>query len=122
MISKLKLSEIPHIIAIPALLLIFLFNRSIFAQESRINFSHLLSQNGLSQNTIHCILQDKKGFIWIATEDGLDRYDGYNFKVYKNNSLDSTSISDNFIWTLFQDKDGFLWAGTNSGGLCKFDQ
>jgi len=121
MISKQKLSESSLPITTFVLSFLILFNSFLFAQQSRINFSHLLSQNGLSQNTIHCVLQDKKGFIWIATEDGLDRYDGYNFKVYKNNSLDSTSISDNFIWTLFEDKDGFLWVGTNSGGLCKFD-
>ncbi len=94
----------------------------IFAQEKQFNFSHLFSENGLSQNTVHSVLQDSRGFMWFATEDGLNRYDGYNFKVYKNNPQDSTSISDNFIWTIFKDKSGILWIGTNNGGLCKYDE
>ena len=60
--------------------------------------------------------------MWFATEDGLDRYDGYNFKVYKNNPQDPSSISDNFIWSIYQDKNGILWIGTNNGGLCKYDE
>ena len=91
-------------------------------QADKINYVHILSENGLSQNTVHHILQDSKGFIWFATEDGLNKYDGYNFTVYKNNLRDEYSISDNFIWTIFEDKSEVLWVGTNSGGLCKFDR
>lgn len=99
------------------------FSQSIFSgQASGSNLVHVLSQNGLSQNTVHHILQDSKGFIWFATEDGLNKYDGYNFTVYKNNLQDKYSISDNFIWTIFEDKSGTLWIGTNSGGFCKFDR
>ncbi|MDR3628537.1 MAG: two-component regulator propeller domain-containing protein [Ignavibacteriaceae bacterium] len=89
---------------------------------SGINFEHILSDKGLSQNTIHCILQDSQGFIWFATEDGLDKYDGYNFTVYKNNPLEGNSISDNFIWTIYEDRSGTLWIGTNSCGISKFDR
>jgi len=89
---------------------------------SRNIFAHILSEDGLSQNTVHSIIQDSKGFMWFATEDGLNKYDGYNFTVYKNNPQDKNSISDNFIWTIFEDKNGILWIGTNSGGLCKFDR
>ena len=99
------------------------FAQSIFSgQASGSNLVHILSENGLSQNTIHHILQDSKGYIWFATEDGLNKYDGYNFTVYKNNLQDKYSISDNFIWTIFEDKSGTLWIGTNSGGFCKFDR
>jgi ligand-binding sensor domain-containing protein/two-component sensor histidine kinase len=91
-------------------------------QIDQANFTRILSENGLSQNTVHCILQDSKGFMWFATEDGLDEYDGYSFTVYKNIPHDSNSISDNFIWTIFEDDDGTLWIGTNSGGLCRFDR
>jgi len=94
----------------------------IFPQTNQLNFTHIFSEQGLSQNTVHSILQDKRGFMWFATEDGLDRYDGYNFKVYKNNPQDPTSISDNFIWSIYQDKNGVLWIGTNNGGLCKYDE
>ncbi len=92
------------------------------AQEMDMNFEHILSDKGLSQNTIHCILQDSKGFLWFATEDGLDRYDGYKFTVYKNNPQDKNSIADNFIWTMYEDRSGNLWIGTNSGGLSKFNR
>lgn len=83
---------------------------------------NIVSENGLSQNTVHHILQDRDGFMWFATEDGLNKYDGYNFTIYKNNQNDEYSISDNFIWTIYQDRSGVLWVGTNSGGLCRFDR
>ncbi len=92
-----------------------------YGQINQVNFTRILSENGLSQNSVHSILQDRQGFLWFATEDGLDKYDGYNFTVYKNNPNDSTSISDNFIWTIYQDRNGIIWVGTNSGGLCRFD-
>jgi len=98
----------------------FLFRA--YPQINQVNFTQLLSENGLSQNSVHQIIQDSKGFMWFATEDGLDRYDGYNFTVYKNNPEDSSTISDNFIWTVYEDKNGNLWVGTNSGGICKFDR
>src|SRR3989337_1939364 len=90
---------------------------NISAQVNTIDFVHLLSENGLSQNTAHAILEDSYGYLWFATEDGLNKYDGYKFNIYKYNSLDSTSISDNFIWTIYEDREGTVWIGTNSGGL-----
>lgn len=105
------------------LLLIFALNSSkMDAQVTDLSFEHILSDKGLSQNTIHSVIQDREGFIWFATEDGLDKYDGYNFTVYKNDIHDKNSISDNFIWTIFEDKSGILWIGTNSGGLSKFNR
>ncbi len=106
------------------LVLIYVLSITAFAypQLSDKNFEHIMSDKGLSQNTIHYILQDKEGFMWFATEDGLDKYDGYSFKIFKNIPNNKNSISDNFIWTLYQDKSGNLWVGTNSGGLCKFDR
>ena len=91
-------------------------------QADRLNYVHLLSEDGLSQNTVHSIIQDKEGFIWFATEDGLNKYDGYNFKVYKNNPQQKNSIPDNFIWTIYEDRSGTLWVGTNNKGLCRFDR
>jgi ligand-binding sensor domain-containing protein/two-component sensor histidine kinase len=83
---------------------------------------HLSIEQGLSQNTVRSIIQDKQGFLWFATEDGLNRYDGYRLKVYRHNQLDSNSISDNFIWILYENKKGELWIGTNNGGLNRFDK
>ncbi len=87
---------------------------------SDIQFEHLSIEHGLSQINVHSILQDSKGFLWFGTEDGLNRYDGYNFIIYRNEINDPTTISDNFIWTITEDKLGSIWIGTNSGGLYKY--
>ncbi len=75
----------------------------------------LSTRNGLSQNAVTCIYQDKKGFLWVGTQDGLNRYDGYQFKHYKHNPEDSTSISDQFITAINEDGQGVLWIGTRHG-------
>ena len=66
-------------------------------------------------------MQDNQGFIWIGTQDGLNRYDGYTFKIFRPVSDDSQSINDRWINTLFQDKHGFIWIGTRLGGLNRYD-
>lgn len=71
--------------------------------------------DGLSDNNLSAILQDQKGFIWFGTKDGLNRYDGYNFKVFRNDPNDVNSISNNTIDCLFEDKAGNLWIGTFAG-------
>ena len=70
---------------------------SVFSQRQNIKFDHLDINSGLSQNNVMCILQDKQGFMWFGTRDGLNKYDGYKFTVYKNDVKDSNSISNNFI-------------------------
>ncbi|MFN3793279.1 MAG: two-component regulator propeller domain-containing protein [Chitinophagaceae bacterium] len=75
----------------------------------------LSTRNGLSQNAVTCIYQDKKGFLWVGTQDGLNRYDGYQFKHYKHNPEDSSSISDQFITAIAEDGKGELWIGTRHG-------
>jgi len=67
------------------------------------------------------ITQDKKGFLWIGTLEGLNRYDGYNIKIFKHNPDDSTSLGANSIYSIYEDKSGTLWIGTYDGGLNKFD-
>ena len=101
------------------LLFISAFAANLFSQS--LNFNNLTVKNGLSNSKVIEILQDKNGFIWIGTEDGLNRFDGYDFKIYRNNPQDSNSISDNNIWSLFEDKDGNIWAGTKSGELNLYD-
>ncbi|MCK7536674.1 MAG: hypothetical protein MZV63_39770 [Marinilabiliales bacterium] len=71
--------------------------------------------NGLSQTSIHCLLQDKRGFLWIGTQDGLNRYDGYSFKSFKNEPHDTASISNNYIHCLFEDSQGNIWSWNKSG-------
>ncbi|MCP5060980.1 MAG: hypothetical protein GY936_00755, partial [Ignavibacteriae bacterium] len=78
-------------------------------------------EKGLSQIAVNSILQDSKGFLWFGTEDGLNRYDGYKFEIFKPDPSNINSISDNFIWTIFEDSKNNLWIGTNSGGLNKYN-
>ena len=78
-------------------------------------------EDGLSNSYVNCLLQDSFGFIWFGTDDGLNRFDGYDIKVYRNVSDDSTSLSDNVIWSLFEDRDRFLWIGTKTGKLNRYD-
>ncbi|MCK5278676.1 MAG: histidine kinase, partial [Cyclobacteriaceae bacterium] len=93
-----------------------IFNITINAQQD-IKFRHYSAEEGLSQVTCKAILQDSKGFIWIGTTDGLNRFDGYQFKVFRHNPEDSTSLSNSFITSLLEDQLGNLWVGTNGGGL-----
>jgi len=86
-----------------------------------IPFANLTTKDGLSNNKVISILQDKTGFLWFGTEDGLNRFDGYEFKVYRNNPADSNSISGNNIWSLFEDEEGNIWIGTKSGDLNRYD-
>jgi ligand-binding sensor domain-containing protein/signal transduction histidine kinase len=85
-------------------------------------FRHLQVENGLSNNAVICSLQDKRGFLWFGTKDGLDRFDGYSFKIFRNDPDDSSSIGSNFIHALYEDDapDGPLWVGTEKG-LYRFD-
>ena len=85
-----------------------------------LKFSHLTTNDGLSQGYVTAILQDRRGFMWFATRDGLNRYDGNTFVVYKNNPKDPTSLSSNFIQALMEDVHGDLWIATNTG-VNRFD-
>ncbi len=90
-------------------------------EDPYLKFDHLNVKNGLSNNYILDIYQDSEGYIWIATQNGLNRYDGYDFTVYKNNPEDSSSISSNLVTSITEDKFNNLWFGTNRG-LNGFDR
>jgi signal transduction histidine kinase/CheY-like chemotaxis protein/ligand-binding sensor domain-containing protein/HPt (histidine-containing phosphotransfer) domain-containing protein len=89
---------------------------------SPINFHHLTTENGLSSNFTTSTLQDKEGFLWIATHNGLNKYDGYDFIRYTHSAEDSHSISSNQTNTLYEDGKGNLWIGTFSNGICRYDR
>jgi signal transduction histidine kinase/ligand-binding sensor domain-containing protein/DNA-binding response OmpR family regulator len=71
--------------------------------------------DGLSFGVVNSIAQDRKGYLWFATDDGLNRFDGHTFKVYKNNPNDNNSLSGNYIKSILQDKDGTIWVSSRSG-------
>jgi len=101
--------------------LTFFINSAAHPQQDHFNFSHLTIDDGLSQSAVYALMQDRQGFVWIGTKDGLNRYDGYNFTVYKNIPSDSTSLSNNYITALFEDRRGAIWVGTREGGLNRLD-
>ncbi|GLB49596.1 hybrid sensor histidine kinase/response regulator [Neptunitalea lumnitzerae] len=83
-------------------------------------FKHLQVEDGLSQNSVISMLQDNKGFMWFGTKDGLNRYDGYNFKIFHHIPGDTTSIGSNFIRCIHEFND-YLWVGTDTG-LFRYDE
>ncbi len=91
-----------------------------FPDEIVNKFVHLTIKDGLSQGSALAVLQDRRGFLWIGTEDGLNRYDGYSFKVYKPSSAPD-SLSDKWVRALLEDSEGVLWAGTLTG-LNRYDR
>ncbi|HLZ88455.1 MAG TPA: two-component regulator propeller domain-containing protein [Puia sp.] len=91
------------------------------AQGPKLRFTHLSGEQGLSNSTIEAIYQDSQGFIWIGTRDGLNRYDGHEIVVYRNDPADSGSISDGYIRCILEDRDHQLWIGTVNG-LNRFDR
>ncbi len=92
-----------------------------FKFEPDLRFAHLTADDGLAQNSIEAILQDSRGFIWIGTQDGLSRFDGYTFTTYKHDPDNPASLSHNYVRDIFEDRDGFLWIATNGGGVNRFD-
>jgi signal transduction histidine kinase/ligand-binding sensor domain-containing protein len=91
------------------------------SQEKTIPFKQITSADGLSDNRVTCMVRDPMGFMWIGTKDGLCRYDGRDFYVFRNRVNDSTSVSSNNITCLTYDNDSILWIGTSSSGFCAYD-
>ncbi|UCF64436.1 MAG: hypothetical protein JSW33_01005, partial [bacterium] len=100
--------------------LILAYYGLLFCQFKNLQFEHLTIEDGLSNNTVQCILQDQQGFMWFGTSDGLNRWDGYTFKIFTHSPNDSTSISNNYITALCEDSSGIIWIGTGFG-LNTFD-
>jgi signal transduction histidine kinase/ligand-binding sensor domain-containing protein/DNA-binding NarL/FixJ family response regulator len=99
----------------------FLFLPGLTADISGLaNFDVFTEREGLPNNTITCLYQDSRGFIWIGTYNGLARYDGYHFKIFKYDRLDNFSLSNNRINNIFEDSKGYLWICT-ANGLNRFD-
>ncbi len=92
------------------------------AQSGELRFERVSVENGLSHGAVWSILQDSRGFLWAGTMEGLNRYDGYGFRIYKHHPDDPDSLSDSEVLALAEDRGGGLWIGTRSGGLNRFDR
>jgi len=101
-------------------ILLFALAFPAFCNSQNLQFDHIGTQEGLSQMNVTCIMQEVRGFIWIGTDDGLNRYDGYQFTTYHHNPKDNNSLSSNFVSDIKQDKEGNLWIATKNG-LNKLD-
>ncbi|MBE7174392.1 MAG: response regulator [Williamsia sp.] len=92
------------------------------AQQQDINFTSLTTKDGLSSNSINAILKDRYGLMWFGTEDGLDKFDGTNFTVYRHIQGNAASLQANEILSLYEDRNGNLWVGTGGGSLSLYDR
>jgi len=101
---------------------VILNSSSLIAQQTDVKFEHISLEDGLSQSIINTIMKDSEGFMWFGTQSGLNKYDGYEFVIYKNNPFDSTTISNNIVQSTCEDDEGYIWIGTAGGGLNKFNR
>jgi len=95
---------------------------SLFAQlHDRFRFDHLRVEEGLSQGSVNALIQDSRGFLWVGTDDGLNRFDGYQFLVFRPDPVNPDAIEGNIVTALTEDPDGDLWIGTSGAGVQRYD-
>jgi signal transduction histidine kinase/ligand-binding sensor domain-containing protein/CheY-like chemotaxis protein len=85
-------------------------------------FEHLTMRDGLSMSTIYCILQDSQGYIWLATEGGLNRYDGYTVRQFRRERGNEHGLASDYVWSIAEDSHGDLWLATDGGGVARWDR
>lgn len=120
-ISLSKNVKVTIKIGLSAIFCIFCISTHLHAKKQEPAFNHLTIDHGLSQNTVLSVLRDRRGFMWFGTTDGLNRFDGYRFTVYRHDPEDPGSLSDNVIQALCEDRNGVLWVGT-AGGLNTYER
>ncbi len=116
-----KRNEISLLKLFGPVFILILFQTKNFAQTNDIFFERIFLEQGLSQSIVQCISQDKNGFLYIGTEDGLNIYNGYEFEILRNDPANQNSLSYNDIRALLVDHNNNIWAGTFNSGLNKFD-
>lgn len=110
-----------HSIKTVCFLIFYFFYGNITSNAQEFTFYHYGLEEGLSQETIRVILKDSNGFLWLGTQDGLNRFDGNSFKVFKNNIKNTLSISGNYINALVENTDQSIWIGTGNKGVCYYN-
>jgi ligand-binding sensor domain-containing protein len=103
------------------IILLFVLPFSEAAESGSLRFQHFNADDGLSNSTVNCILQDQKGFFWFGTFNGLNRYDGYQYTAYLKSKTNQNSIGSNRIIALCQDQQGIIWIGSNDNGISTYD-
>jgi ligand-binding sensor domain-containing protein len=113
-----------HIKRLSFLILIILLTQKAYVSAQGIaqKLTNIYSSNAISQNSIQCIYQDKYGFMWFGTQDGLNKYDGYNYTTYKHIRNNSKSLPANNVLSICEDAEGNIWAATRIGGLSKYNR
>ncbi|PRY53175.1 signal transduction histidine kinase [Arcticibacter pallidicorallinus] len=99
-----------------------ILSAQLFGARPDLSFTTFTSRDGLSSNTVFAIHKDRFGFLWIATDDGLNRFDGTTFKVYRHVNGSSASLPANHVTSLFEDSEGSLWVATNGGSVTIYDR
>ncbi len=108
-----------HALMTAATCLINVTNTS--SQIQPLEFEHISVERGLSHSAVNAIIQDSKGFLWVGTRNGLNRYNGYSFTVYERDPRDSSSLLSDQILSLYEDHLGTIWIGTDEGGLYRYN-
>ena len=112
----------PLVWACIAILALLMTDPSVAMTDLTIKFQRLMLADGLTQSSIVALHQDSRGFIWMGTQDGLNRYDGHQIRTFKPDPEDPHSLSDANIWCIAEDASGDLWIGTEGGGFNRFDR
>ncbi len=94
----------------------------LFSQGNTLSFDYFSQENGLSNNQVHAIHQDSRGFMWFGTSQGISRFDGYRFTRFVNNPSDTNTLTGNLVRVIFEDSRGRLFAGTENGGVNLYDR
>ncbi len=92
--------------------IVIFIHPTAFSQDTDIKFHYLSVHDGLSRSWVKCIGQDKEGFLWFGTSDGINKYNGYDFSIYKHNAKNTRSLNNNLITLIYEDKAGNFWVGT----------
>lgn len=97
------------------IILVILFLPSVFSQTEEYSFKNLSVKDGLSHSNVYTIIQDHLGYLWFGTQDGLNKYDGYEFIIYRHEPGDSNSLTTGNFGKIFQDSSNLIWFGTYGG-------